>query len=216
MHYIPTFLIGLSVLLHAVPAGAESRSLPVKCSYIIQIWNVHEKRSLISKKVEHAYALLRPEEIDQRTGCTVCSEDQEQIEIAPLPAFSVCRMIAPQVRGSLERLLRDNAAISSVTGYHVVKSRGPLDASGNRTQLSNHSFGTAIDINPEQNGLYDNCITFGPSCRLLRGGAWSPGSLGSIEKNGDIVRMLKSAGFRWGGEIAGRQKDFMHFSLTGY
>ncbi len=24
------------------------------------------------------------------------------------------------------------------------------------------------------------------------------------------------AGFKWGGEIAGKQKDFMHFSLTGY
>ncbi len=64
--------------------------------------------------------------------------------------------------------------------------------------------------------MYDNCVQLGPECRLLRGGEWRPGMPGTLEKDGEIVNMLKSAGFRWGGEIAGRQKDFMHFSLTGY
>jgi hypothetical protein len=98
----------------------------------------------------------------------------------------------------------------------VIKSRGAADGNGNRIGFSNHSFGTAIDINPEQNGLYDNCITFGPQCRLLRGGEWRPGTPGTLDKNGDIVTLFKQAGFQWGGEIVGKQKDFMHFSLTGY
>jgi len=116
----------------------------------------------------------------------------------------------------MEYLLKKGAPIHTVVGYHVVKSRGPVDHAGNRTGFSNHSFGTAIDINPDQNGLYDNCITFGPECRLLRGGDWRSGIPGTLEKDGDIVNTLKQEGFYWGGEIAGKQKDFMHFSLTGY
>ena len=106
--------------------------------------------------------------------------------------------------------------IHTIEGYRVVKSRGPVDGKGNRTGFSNHSYGTAIDINSEQNGLYDNCITFGPQCRLLRGGEWRPGTQGTLDTKGDIVVQFKQEGFRWGGEIEGKQKDFMHFSLSGY
>lgn len=170
----------------------------------------------MKKQVRHAYGELIREEIDPVTGCTVCTEDQETIAISPLPTFSVCAKLAPRVRSAVEYLIANGQPIRSVTGYRVIKSRGPVDASGNRTEFSNHSFGTAIDINPEQNGLYDNCIDFGPQCLLIRGGEWRPGTPGTIEKNSDIVVRFKQAGFKWGGEIAGKQKDFMHFSLTGY
>jgi hypothetical protein len=51
----------------------------------------------------------------------------------------------------------------------------------------------------------------------LRGGAWQPGvDPYSLSADGIVVRELQNLGFRWGGEIAGRQKDFMHFSPTGY
>jgi hypothetical protein len=54
-------------------------------------------------------------------------------------------------------------------------------------------------------------------CQLLRGGLWRPGfDPYSLQQNGLIVRMLKEIGFKWGGEIEGRQKDFMHFSPSGY
>lgn len=214
-HFPPLFLISLFVLL-ATSAVAASRPLPITCSYEMQIWNVKEKRSVSPKKAERPYSELRPEEIDPATGCTVCSEDQELVSIPPIPPFFICYKIAPRVRSLVDELAKKGAPIHSVVGYHVIKSRGPVDKDGNRTGFSNHSFGTAIDINPEQNGLYDNCMTFGPECRLIRGGEWRIGNAGALEPDGDIVVAFKAAGFRWGGEIAGKQKDFMHFSLTGY
>jgi hypothetical protein len=182
----------------------------------MQVWNVNLKSSVGLKTVRHPYSELVPDEVDPVTGCTVCSEDQELINMPPLPPFPVCYKLAPRVRSVLTESMKNGEPVTSVFGYRVIKSRGPLDGNGNRTGFSNHSFGTAIDINPEQNGLYDNCIDFGPQCRLLRGGVWRRGTPGTLDKNSDIVLLFKQAGFQWGGEIAGKQKDFMHFSLTGY
>jgi hypothetical protein len=162
----------------------------------MQVWNVNLKSSVGLTKVRHPYGELSPDEIDPTTGCTVCSEDRELISMPPLSPFSVCYRIAPWVRPVLEDLMRNGAPLFTVVGYRVIKSRGPVDKDGNRTQFSNHAFGTAIDINPEQNGLYDNCITFGPECRLLRGGEWRPGALGTLEKNNEIVLLLKREGFQ--------------------
>jgi hypothetical protein len=204
------------VVLNPAMIVAESRPMPVTCSYEVSTWNVNQKRSVDLKFVRHPYHSLSSEEIDTSTGCTVCQEDQQQINIPPFPVFSVCHIIASRIQTTFEELQRNNAPIFSVVGYHVIKSRGVVDQSGNRTGFSNHSFGTAIDINPDQNGLYDRCREFGPDCRLLRGGEWREGVPGTLEHDGEIVRAMKTAGFLWGGEIAGNQKDFMHFSLTGY
>lgn len=195
---------------------AETRQAPADCTYEMQVWNVNTKSSVHQKKVRHLYNDLRMEEIDPENGCTVCSEDQTLIIIPPLAPFSVCYKIAPRVRDVVSSLTRQGRPIHTIVGYRVIKSRGAADGNGNRTGFSNHSFGTAIDINPELNGLYDNCILFGPECRLVRGGEWRPDVPGTLDKSSDIVSMFKQAGFKWGGEIVGKQKDFMHFSLTGY
>ncbi len=216
MPIIFALLINSLSLLHADFLNAEDRLLPLTCSYEIRIWNVTQKSSVGVKKVSHPYAERAPEERDPLTGCSVCSEDQEIINLPPLPKFSICYQLAPRIRSLVEALVRRGAPIHTIEGYRVVKSRGPVDGNGNRTGFSNHSYGTAVDINPEQNGLYDNCITFGSQCRLLRGGEWRPGTPGTLDKNSDIVTHFKQEGFRWGGEIEGKQKDFMHFSLTGY
>jgi hypothetical protein len=212
---IAAVIAGLTLYLPAWSKAAV-RPEPLSCTYEMQIWNVNQKSSIGTKKVDHSYAELAPNEQDPATGCTVCSEDQELVSISPLQPFSVCFKLAPKVRFIFGDIVRNGALINTIVGYHVIKSRGPIDGNGNRTEFSNHSFGTAIDINPELNGLYDNCITFGPACRLIRGGEWRPDTPGTLDKNSDIVSLFKDAGFKWGGEIAGKQKDFMHFSLTGY
>ncbi len=200
----------------AIAPFLTAEAAPAACTYELQAWNVHQKGTITIKKVSHSYDELTPEEVDAVTKCTVCSEDQVLISIPGIEPFSLCSRIAPGVQRVLSYLKMQGAPVRTVVGYHVIKSRGPVDGNGNRTGFSTHSFGTAIDVNPEQNGLYDNCIRFGPQCRLLRGGEWMPGVPGTLEKDGDIVTAIRREGFRWGGEIEGRQKDFMHFSLTGY
>ena len=216
MSVLVQLCILLLFVLHAFLVNAGDRPLPPMCTYEVLTWNVEQKRSVETKTIRHPYRELSREEVDPLTGCTVCSEDQSRIDVPPFPVFSVCHKIAPRIHAVFEELKRKNAPIFTIIGYHVIKSRGKIDNMGNRTGFSNHSFGTAIDINSEQNGLYDRCIQFGPACRLLRGGERRIGIPGTLELHDDIVPTLKRAGFRWGGEIEGNQKDFMHFSITGY
>jgi hypothetical protein len=140
------------------------------------------RNSTNTRKIQHAYENLTASEIDETTGCTVCSEDQATIDLPPLPAFSACSKLAPQIRSFMSHLIRKGAAIQTIVGYHVIKSHGPVNGNGDRTGFSNHSYGTAIDINPEQNGLYDNCLAFGPECRLARGGERKPSWPGSLNR----------------------------------
>lgn len=187
------------------------------CSYNTWRWNVQSRQITEQARIVHPYDELLPEERDDASNCTVCEEDQVKITVAGLPEFYVCKFIAPQVRRSFAELQRLGAPVKTVVAYRVGRSRGKVDANGNRSEFSNHSFGLALDINAEHNGLYNQCLAFGPQCVLSRGGKWEPGinsySLGS---KSEIVRVLKANGFKWGGEIAGQQKDFMHFSPTGY
>jgi hypothetical protein len=219
MNRIPIFLkVLFAVSVSCIPFAASAQERPVQssCSYEMRVWNVKLRNSGPIVKVNHTYKELTPDEVDPVSGCTVCTEDQSRITIPPLAPFFICYKFASAIQSVMKNLIEKDQSIYTVEGYRVIKSSGPVDHNGNRTGFSNHSFGTAIDINPELNGLYENCVAFNPDCRLLRGGEWRPGVPGALEKNSDIVRNLKQVGFLWGGEIAGRQKDFMHFSLTGY
>lgn len=66
---------------------------------------------------------------------------------------------------------------------------------GSRTNLSNHAWGTAFDINAPQNPL-------GAEPALV-------GKLGSVRK---LVPLAREHGFFWGGHFPGRQ-DGMHFEV---
>ncbi|MCH5184952.1 MAG: M15 family metallopeptidase [Oscillospiraceae bacterium] len=78
-------------------------------------------------------------------------------------------------------------------------------ATGTRSQ---HSYGTAIDINANENYCIYN------SGRKI-GSFWKPGENPySIPKDGDVVRAFKSRGWTWGAEW-NSLKDYMHFSYLG-
>lgn len=206
-------IIGLVLILAVVANAQEGLKW---CTYQTFKWNVKLRSAVEHKTVRHPYDELMPDEMDPLSGCTVCEEDQETIHLPPLAPFHICKAFAPLVRETLSKLIREGQPIFEVIGYHVGRTRGEPDTSGNRTGFSNHSYGIAIDINPQINGLYDNCIEFGPNCRLIRGGPWRRGQPGALTSECEIVKAMKAAGFRWGGEIPGKQKDFMHFSPTGY
>ncbi len=186
------------------------------CSYTTYRWNTHTRRAVDHRAVRHPYSELQATEIHEATGCTVCEEDQVRIRLPGIEPFRVCKLLEQDIREALTDAMAKGGTIFSVVGYRVGMTKGEVDSFGNRTQFSNHSFGVAIDINEQQNGLYDHCVSFGPACRLRRGGVWSPGQVGSLASDGPVVKALKRIGLKWGGEIEGDQKDFMHFSPSGY
>ena len=205
------------VALFPLIAGMSdsSRGEPT-CSYSTYEWNVPSQRAVNHRAVRHSYASLAPEEIDAGTGCTVCREDQTTLHLPDGTPYEVCHLLAPAIAEAVDSVVASGEPIFTITGYRVGMTKGETDANGNRTRFSNHSFGIALDVNEELNGLYDRCIAFGPDCRLIRGGRWEAGQLGSLTPESAVVRELGRIGLRWGGRIEGRQKDFMHFSPTGY
>jgi hypothetical protein len=205
---------GLCLLVFACFAQADIRSQ--SCHYSTYKWNVNLRKAVEIKEVSKLRSELSSAEIDTDSGCSVCEEDQETIQLPGLNAFKVCKKVAPEIKWVLTQLLEQGQPIRDVVGYRVGMTRGNVDAQGNRTQFSNHSFGVAIDINTDQNGLYDNCLQWNSQCRLIKGGPWNPSDPASWTYDSMTVRLFKQQGFLWGGEIKGQQKDFMHFSPTGY
>ncbi len=186
------------------------------CSYSVYKWNTISRKAVEFQQIRKSYQDLTAEEIDHATGCSVCSEDQVSVKIHGIAEFKICKKIAAKVKLALTEAIKSDQKIKRIVGYRVGKTRGPVDISGNRTGLSNHSFGIAIDINPDNNGLYDHCINFNPSCRLIKGGLWQPEQALSIHPDSALVKEMLNIGYQWGGRIKGQQKDFMHFSPSGY
>jgi len=204
------------LLAAALPAGAqEPPARPSQCHYIYTVWNVKAKRSLARRSVAKPYSQLTEDEKGP-FGCTPCEEDQTEVMLSDGLRFKACREVAAQVREALENSLSEGQRIVSIVGYRPQMSKGPVDKHGDRTQLSNHSFGAAVDLNEEYNGLYNNCTAWGRICVLAKGGPYRPEHELSLKESSPAVKHMKKAGFEWGGKIKGRQKDFMHFSPTGY
>ncbi len=185
------------------------------CSYSTWDWNTQSKRSENHRRISKPYSQITPNERDPNSNCTVCEEDQVSLEIPGVPAFLVCKFYSSDVKEALHKIATSGFPLTSVISYRVGKTKGTVDSQGIRTQFSNHSFGTAIDINAEINGLYTNCFEFGPDCQLLRGGSWLPRRPGTVTPTSIAYQAFHEMGWKWGGELKGRQKDFMHFSLSG-
>jgi len=205
------YILLLSLSLPAMTGAADI------CHYQSYRWNTITQQAEDFESVTKPYTDLEPGEFDAKTGCSVCIEDQRLITIANLKPVRICKQFSGQIEWILSRAIADGFQLKQFRGYRVGRTRGVVDAAGKRTEFSNHSYGIAIDINSASNGLYENCIEFSGQCVLRRGGEWRPGeNLQSIRTDSLLVGLMKDSGFKWGGEIAGRQKDFMHFSVSGY
>jgi len=211
---LPFLLLPLAVLALLMPLRSPGQ--PRACTYRTYSWNAAARRAEDVRELRKAYTDLAASERDASTGCTVCEEDQVEVRIPDVAPFRVCRIVAARVERALLAARASGFALRTVTAYRVGRTRGEVDATGRRTGFSNHSFGIAVDVNEATNGLYDRCARFGPGCRLIRGGPWRPGEPTAITRDGALVAAFAAEGFAWGGEIAGQQKDFMHFSPSGY
>ena len=186
------------------------------CTYTTYTWNTRLGRAVDYRTVVKPRSELTDEEVHRETGCTVCEEDMVWISVEGVEPVQVCSALAPALEAALVTAAEAGEHILNLVGRRVGRTKGPADEDGNRTKFSFHSYGIALDVNPDRNGLYTDCYTFGPQCRLLKGGRWREDQPGSITDDSVLVLEMKARGFGWGGEIQGRQKDFMHFSPSGY
>lgn len=181
------------------------------CTYEYSVWNT--KSNAVGKRIRVDKGRLNLDESEKGPlGCTPCEEDQKEMTLSNGLKFKICSKISKKIKKSLDKLIRQRIKIHSVMGYRPSVSRGPIDAEGNRTLFSDHTFGTSLDINRETNGMYYNCFSWGPSCQLIQGGDYAPENSASFTQDHELVKTLKAQGWVWGGEWEGQIKDFMHFS----
>lgn len=199
------------------------------CVYHSSQWDVVKKRNTNGILVNKPYAQLTDDERDPADRrCTVCRGDQTRIDpkrlgFAKLGAFSVCWAYAQQVEKALQAIAAaDDFDLKAVIGYRPGRTRGAV-VDGKRSEWSNHSFGTAIDLNAFANGLHANCkigkatAESVKGCKLRIGGAWDPKGRPRLTVTAESSPYRAFTPFwKWGGEIAGDIKDFMHFSISGY
>jgi len=207
------------------------RQQPETCTYKTYQWSTTQRKSVNRKTVKKQYSDLVAEEKGpdfEKSGCTVCEEDQVEVAVEGLPVIKVCKYYAPQVLEALTALQADKTfRIQELVGYRCGQTRGRI-VDGLRTQFSNHSFGTAVDINARTNGLYRRCDLKGKvptvakdieRCKKGIGGEWNPkkNRRTTITPSSKAYELFTTlVGWKWGGEIPGRTKDFMHFSVDGF
>lgn len=80
-----------------------------------------------------------------------------------------------------------------------------MATSGNR---SHHSYGVAIDINPNENYMITK------SGKVVAGKLYKPGA-NKLSVTKEVVTIWKRHGFYWGGDWRS-SKDYMHFSYTNH
>ena len=93
-----------------------------------------------------------------------------------------------------ERSMQDNN--TSAFNYRLIIGTG---------ELSNHSWGRAIDINPRLNPYHARDGKIYPN-----GATLNPSVPGTITRESPIVRIFTSRGWMWGGTWKGRE-DYQHF-----
>ncbi|MDR1292785.1 MAG: M15 family metallopeptidase [Clostridiales Family XIII bacterium] len=96
--------------------------------------------------------------------------------------------------------------------YFSGEEQFPIQSIGGfsiREKRSEHNYGTAIDINPNENYMV------GPG-GAESGAFWDPGESDySIPKGSELVRAFERHGWYWAGDGWGETYDYMHFSFMG-
>lgn len=125
-------------------------------------------------------------------------------KVSSTRTLTVNSALAEDVKAIFDEIynLPEKFPIYSIGGYSWRNS-----ASG---KLSQHSYGTCIDINPNENYYISSSGT------ILSGSLWAPGENPySIAEDGEIVRIFAEHGWAWGGNAWSSSRDYMHFSYLG-
>jgi peptidoglycan LD-endopeptidase CwlK len=102
----------------------------------------------------------------------------------------------------MDRVFMDNAEKATTVNNSVGFSYRYVAGT---ERLSNHSFGRAFDINPQNNPFTKSGYEYGT--------VYDPISPGTLTEDSEIVRFMKEKGWEWGGEWMGKKGyiDYMHF-----
>jgi len=99
-----------------------------------------------------------------------------------------------------ERFLWDDTISTTVNNTSAFNYRFVR----NTSELSNHSFGRAIDINPKLNPYFPGNLVFPVDS------SYDPKVTGTILKDSNLVRYFKDLGWVWGGDWV-EDPDYQHF-----
>ncbi|NLT94947.1 MAG: hypothetical protein GXW85_05335 [Clostridia bacterium] len=125
------------------------------------------------------------------------------IKVPATITFTVHKDVAEDVKKIFEEIFngKEKFPIKSCIGYSY---RGSSSS-------SQHNFGLAIDINPDENYF------IGRDGVIKAGKLWKPGENPySILPDGDVVKAFKKYGWHWSPEMHwSNGADYMHFSLSG-
>ena len=107
---------------------------------------------------------------------------------------------------------RARPADGDISGSFHCRRAVPSPCGSGSGNWSNHAYGHAIDLNPNENPYIGCGAVYDPRSRpyvdrsRVRKGMVTPA----------VVRAFRSIGWGWGGDWSGETKDYMHFSTTGH
>jgi hypothetical protein len=124
--------------------------------------------------------------------------------------FPIRHMRLVDMYGPVSARPRDGDVTGSFSCRQAVPS--PCTGGTGNGNWSNHAYGHAIDLNPNENPYV--------GCGMTRDARSAPYIDRSRPRKGmvtpAVVRAFRSIGWGWGGDWSGATKDYMHFSTTGH
>lgn len=206
---------------YTLTAGAEYESGEQSFSLPVDIINKHEAKVITKIKTDPATLsakelrvfpdgiIFDTEEVaaEHMTNVTVdvwCVRENGE-KYAAKKTLTVNKYLAEDVVKIFKKIFDDPSRfpIKSVGGYCWRTT-----AFGS---VSQHSYGTCIDINPDE-----NYYCYSEDGTAITGKGWEPyENIYSITPDGAVVAAFAEYGWIWGGSWNGTVKDYMHFSYLG-
>ncbi|MDD6483011.1 MAG: S-layer homology domain-containing protein [Clostridiales bacterium] len=118
--------------------------------------------------------------------------------------LEVNEILAGEVKAIFEEIFNDSSQ------FPIYEGGGYSWRMTNATARSEHSYGTCIDLNVNENYQIKNG-------KILCGSLWKPyENPYSFPEDGIVVRTFAKYGWAWGGNAWRSSNDYMHFSYLGY
>lgn len=198
-------------VIYAYTAGGLSQGCTIYCDDLAYTDEIAYSDETYEEKCERVFGAVVPEhrkvyateEIALANMVDISIQvwdfDASGQKVTKTMYLQVNRNIAPTVKAIFEMIYNgsEKFPIKSVGGYRYC-------------ELSEHTVGLAIDINPLENYYCD------PQGRALVGYYWKPyEDPYSITPDGDVVAAFEYYGWHWGVDWSTGYKDYMHFSYFG-